>query len=284
MRKRSVDAGAWAAAVLASVALVSSSTAQAQVKLQYKFPEGQKLTYKTTETTEQVLKLAGQAFDNDAKETVLTSWTFGKKRENATQPIEVRIEAYASESSLPGGVTVSFDSAGPSCKISNPDLAYLGDVYKLLSHLDYTVVLDAQNKVKAVEGTEKLLADSEKLNDLAKRTIRDAIDSHKSEFEENHGNLPDALARPGESWERIDKRLSATVRPLPSTEDSNTRVPRNTAMRRSRRSTSRRPRSSTRWIPTRLRPSNCSRATSRSNLATGSSSSTGRRAASSRQS
>jgi len=206
MRKRSVDAGAWAAAALASVALVSSSTAQAQVKFEYKFPEGQKLTYKTTETTSQLLKLAGQAFESDAKETELTSWTFGKKRENATQPIEVRIEAYATESSLPGGVTVSYDTKGPTSKISNPQLAYLGDVYKLLSHLDYTVVLDAQNKVKAVEGTEKILAESDKLNDLAKRTIRDAIDSHKSEFEEHHGNLPDAPARPGEAWERIDKR------------------------------------------------------------------------------
>jgi Family of unknown function (DUF6263) len=207
MRKRSVDAGPWAAVALASVALVCSSTAEAQVKLQYKFPEGQTLTYKKTEKASQVLKLAGQAFETEVKETVLTSWIFGKKQENSTQPIEEKIEAFATEMSLPGGINISYDSKDPNAKIAHPQLSYLDDVYKLLSHLDYTVVLDAQNKVKAVEGTEKILEKTEKLNEMAKQTVRSAVDSQhlKEEFEENHGNLTDVVARPGESWERTDK-------------------------------------------------------------------------------
>jgi hypothetical protein len=207
MRKRSVGAGAWAAVALVSVALVCSSTAQAQVKLQYKFPEGQKLTYKTTEKQSQVLKLAGQAFQTEDKKTYVMSWTFGKQREDSAQPIEARIEAFAVESSLPGGITISYDSNGPSSKIANPQLAYLQDVYKLISHLDYTVVLDAQNKVKAVEGTEKIVEKADKLDEMAKRAIRHAVNPQhlKDEFEENHSNLTDGLARPGESWDRTDK-------------------------------------------------------------------------------
>src|SRR5262249_32540456 len=66
---------------------------------------------------------------------------------------------------------------------------------------------DAQNKVKAIEGTEKLLEKADKLNDLAKQSIRSRIDTQhlKDQFEQAHGNLPDVLARPGEPWERTEK-------------------------------------------------------------------------------
>ena len=204
MRKRSVDARSWAAVALACTALVTSSSAQAQVKLQYKYPEGQKLTYNTTEEVSQVLKLAGQAFPTDQKQTVLMSMTFGKKREGSTQPIAQKVEAYAVEMSLPGGIDVSYDSKDPNAKIANPQLSYLGDVYKLISQFEFTVVLDAQNKVKAVEGTEKTLEKTEKLAETAKQAVRHAIDTQhlKEGFEEDYGFLPDGLLRPGESWEQ----------------------------------------------------------------------------------
>jgi hypothetical protein len=204
MSNRSVGAPPWAAVALASVALVSSSTAQAQVKLQYKYPERQKLTYKSTEKMSQVLKLAGQAFPSAQEKTVLWSSTFGKKRENSAQPIVQKVEAIAFEISLPGGINISYDSKDPNAKITHPQLSYLDDVYKLASHLEYTVVLDAQNKVKGVEGTEKILEKTEKLEEKAKQTIRDAVDfqSIKEDFEEDHVELPDGLVRAGESWDR----------------------------------------------------------------------------------
>jgi hypothetical protein len=207
MRKRSVDVGPWTVIALASVALVVSSTAQAQVKLQYKFPEGQTLSYKTSEKVSQVLKLAGQAFPTEQEQTVLWSWTFGKQRENSTQPIGQKIEALVVEMSLPGGINVSYDSKDPNSKIANPQLSYLDDVYKLGSHLEYTVVLDAHNKVKAVEGTEKVLEQADKLDEKAKQTLRDAVSYQqiKDEFEEIHSDLPDGLVRPGESWDRTDR-------------------------------------------------------------------------------
>src|SRR5450432_2337099 len=41
------------------LALVWTQAAQAQVKLEHKYPEGQKLTYKTTSKTHQTLTLMG---------------------------------------------------------------------------------------------------------------------------------------------------------------------------------------------------------------------------------
>ena len=138
---------------------------------------------------------------------MVSSRTFGKKRDDATQPISEKVEAFATEMSLPGGINIAYDSKDPNAKIDHPALSFLDDVYKLVSQLDYTVVLDAQNKVKAVEGTEKILEKTEKLNETAKAALRSALDSQhlKEDFEQSHGNLPDVLARPGEPWERTEK-------------------------------------------------------------------------------
>ena len=60
MRKQRGGSGLWSAVVLTSLAVLGSPAAWAQVKLEYKFPEGEKLAYKTTSKTAQVLTLMGQ--------------------------------------------------------------------------------------------------------------------------------------------------------------------------------------------------------------------------------
>ena len=102
---------------------------------------------------------------------------------------------------------ITYDSKNPHSKIDNPQLAFLIEVYKLLGQVAYTVVLDGQNKVKAVEGTEKLLEKANALDEMAKQSIRSRLDAQrlKTQFEQSHGNLPDVLARPGEPWERTEK-------------------------------------------------------------------------------
>jgi len=174
---------------VACLATFWSRTAQAQVKLEYKFPEGKKLTYKTDSKIHQILTIMGMEIPTDVEETVLSSRTFGKKRADSTLPVEEKVESLRTEMTLPGGINLNYDSKKPDAKIDNPQLAFLGDVFKLASEIGYTVVLDAQSKVKAIEGTEKLLEKADKL---------------KTQFEQEHHNLPDVLARPGEPWERTE--------------------------------------------------------------------------------
>src|SRR5262245_35689140 len=133
MRNWRIDSGRWAFATLASLALAlaASPAARAQVKLEYKYPEGQKLTYKTTSKTSQVLTLMGNPIETESKETVVTSSTAGKKRPDGTLPIEEKVESIAVELSLPMGVQVSYDSKDPNAKIDNPQLAFLAEIYKL---------------------------------------------------------------------------------------------------------------------------------------------------------
>ena len=191
---------------LSCLALFWAQTAQAQVKLEYKYPEGKALKYKTTSKTSQVLTLGGQEIETQSNQTVTVSSLVGKKRDDASIPVEQKIESLRVELSLPGGINVNYDSSDPNFKVDNEQLAFLGEVFKLTGQITYTVVLDNQNKVKAIEGSEKLLEKAEKLSPPARDAIRSKVqaDKLKMSFEQQLRQLPDILARPGESWERTE--------------------------------------------------------------------------------
>jgi len=198
--------GLVAAIGVGCLALGWPGTAQAQVKLEHKFPEGKKLTYKTTSKTRQVLTVAGTQIESEEDRTIVSSLTAGKRRGDSNLPVERKIGSLRTVLSLPGDIKVTCDSKDPNAKIDNPDLAFLADLFKFTSEIDYTVVLDAQNKVTAIEGTEKLQEKADKLNPAARDLVRSQFDSDKlkREFEQELRRLPDVLARPGESWERTE--------------------------------------------------------------------------------
>jgi hypothetical protein len=190
----------------AFLALLWPQTTLAQVKLEYKFPEGKKLTYKSTVKSKHVLTVADQAYETEQDEVIVTSRTAGTKRDDSSLPIEEKVESVRADFSFPGGIKLTLDSTDPNLKVDEPALAFLAEVFKLAGESRYTVVLDEQKKVKAIEGAEKLLEKADKLSQQARETIRSRLeaDKLKREFEQGHGNLPDVLARPGESWERTE--------------------------------------------------------------------------------
>jgi len=198
--------GLVAAIGVGCLALGWPGTAQAQVKLEHKFPEGKKLTYKTTSKTRQVLTVAGTQIESEEDRTIVSSLTAGKRRGDSNLPVERKIGSLRTVLSLPGDIKVTYDSKDPNAKIDNPDLAFLADLFKFTSEIDYTVVLDAQNKVTAIEGTEKLQEKADKLNPAARDLVRSQFDSDKLKrsFEQGLNVLPDVLARPGEPWERTE--------------------------------------------------------------------------------
>jgi hypothetical protein len=204
MRIRRAGVGRVAAVGVGLLALVGSQAAQAQVKLEYKYPEGKTLTYKTTTKTHQILTINGMEIPTDAEEMVVGSQAVGKRRGDSSLPITSKVESLRAELALPGGINITFDSSDPNAKIENEQLAFLAEVFKLASEIAYTVVLDEQNKVKAVEGTEKILEKADKLSPQGRDAIRTRLqaDKLKTQFEQSHRNLPDVLARPGEPWER----------------------------------------------------------------------------------
>jgi Family of unknown function (DUF6263) len=193
---------------IACLTMFGPQAAQAQVKLEYKFPEGKKQTYKTTSRVRQLLTF----MNNMEKESVLRqtkiwSRSFGKRRGDSTLPIEEKVESLRDEYTFPGGMKLTLDSSDPKVKIADQELAFLGDVFKLESTITYVVVLDGQAKVKAIEGTDQLKRKAESLGALiAREEFQDEIGTDRltRKFEEGIHNFPDTLARTGEPWERSE--------------------------------------------------------------------------------
>jgi Family of unknown function (DUF6263) len=208
MTFRSARSGFVAILVVACLAALWSQTAQAQVKLEYKFPEGKKLTYKTTSRVRQVLTF----MNNQEKESVMREtkvWTrsVGKHRGDSTLPVEEKVQFLRDEYTFPGGFKLTLDSSDPNIKVDNRELTFLGDVFKLESAIVYTAVLGKETKVKAIEGIEKLKEKAEKLADsIAREEFQNEIgaDRLKTKFEQSIHNFPDTLARTGEPWERTE--------------------------------------------------------------------------------
>ena len=191
---------------LGFLALFWSQAVRAQVKLEYKFPESNTLKYKTSAKTTHILTLAGQEFETVNEETVVKSRAVGMKRADGGLPIEEKVDSLRIDLAIPGGIKVNYDSSDPNAKIDNPDLAFLAEAFNLVAETVYTVVLDSANKVKAVEGAEKLLEKADKLSQQARDVIRSHLETDrlKQDFEQELGNVPDIVTRPGESWERSE--------------------------------------------------------------------------------
>jgi Family of unknown function (DUF6263) len=186
--------------------MAAAPAARAQVKLEYKFPEGKTLTYKTTMKMNQTMTLMGMEIPTEVEQTVVASQVIGKRAGDATLPVQQKVDSMRNELSLPGGIQVTYDTKDPDAKIDNEQLKFLEDVFKLAGQIAYTVVLDDKNKIKAIEGTETLLEKVDKLDPKVRSTMRTQLqaDKLKTKFEQSHANLPDVLARPGESWERTE--------------------------------------------------------------------------------
>ena len=194
--------------------------------LSIKFPEGKRLTYKTTSRVRQVLTF----MNNMEKASVLRQtkvWTrsIGKRRSDSTLPIEEKVEFLRDEYTLPDGLKLTLDSSDSKIKIDDPELKFLSDVFKLESAIAYAVVLDGQAKVKAIEGTEQLREKARSLNlrlRLKSSRARSGTDRLKTKFEQTIHNFPDVPARAGEPWERTE--ISKSVEDVHHSQE--VRVPR----------------------------------------------------------
>ncbi len=173
-----------------------------QVKLEYKFPEGKKLTYKRTSKIQQKLTLMGMDIEREEERSEVTSFNTGKHRGDLI-PVGWRVESLRVEMALPGEKLV-FDTRDPKAKIDTPGLSFLNDMFDLEGHMALTIVLDKNNKVTAVEGAEELQGKVEKLGPEAREQMSKRFESEKLKrvFEQEFQILPDVLARPGEPWER----------------------------------------------------------------------------------
>src|SRR5262249_37093859 len=119
------------------------------------------------------------------------------------------VDSIRMKASLPGGIELAFDSANPAeSKVDLPQLAYIPELLKALVGSTFTIVLDAQNKAKSVEGAEKILDKVKDKGDQVVEAVKGRLDVDKTKkaFDQSHGIFPTILVREGEPWDRTDDR------------------------------------------------------------------------------
>jgi hypothetical protein len=214
------DGHGWvSAAVAACLMLASATVGRAEGKLEFKYPEGKALEYKSTANVFQVLNLMGMEIQSSEKRTMTWSVTGGKRRGDGSQPLAVKTLSLRSEMKLQGGIELSFDSSKHDSFSGDQNFAALGDVYRLQSDLAYTLVLDEHGTPKAVEELDAIRDKAGKLDPISQEMVRGQIDPDKIkiQFEQDQHFLPDHPVRPGDTWERnevLDSRggMMLTVR------------------------------------------------------------------------
>src|SRR4051794_17701366 len=98
----------WLPALVIVGSVVPTAQAQAQVKLEHKFPEGTSSSFRTTSKTHQILSIMGMDIETEAEESVVTNSTVGKRNPDGTLPVAQKIVSIRSQLALPGGINVSF--------------------------------------------------------------------------------------------------------------------------------------------------------------------------------
>ncbi len=172
--------------------------AQAQVKLEHKFIEGQKTVTHTTLTVKQTLTLAGMGLDTNSDRFVISTAQVGKRDAEGKIRIEQKTDKLTVTLKLPGGIDASFDSDDPNKKADNPALEPLMQLMRASAKAKITMIRDQSGKVVAVEGLDKAA-------DEVPEELKGEFNPEQTKKAANQEleSLPEGSVKPGDTWTKM---------------------------------------------------------------------------------
>lgn len=196
---------AWFAAV--AVAL-SAGTAQAQVKLQFKFPEKSSSSYVESTHIDQTLSVNGMDIPTKSDQAVRSRQNVGDQRPDGSVPVTQTIEAVKMSLELPGGISLNVDTETPGDPPAGelPQLRPIRDVIKALVGASYVMVFGKDGKVAGIEGAEQAIKSGEGLDANILASLKKRFDAErlKRDMSDAYEIFPDILLREGEPWNRSE--------------------------------------------------------------------------------
>lgn len=178
--------------------LLGSTVASAQVTLEVKYPEGTKYTVQKEGKTTQTLTLAGMNIDTKSTTFGTTTTQIGKRAADGSLDIEQKVDSLQTETSLPGGLMLRFDSANPDKKADIPQLEPILEALRVTFRLPVTAVLDSKNKISRVSLPE---GEFEKLSESVKDRFKP--EWLKKAADRSISVLPDGPVKKGDTWDRF---------------------------------------------------------------------------------
>ncbi|MFN3651852.1 MAG: DUF6263 family protein [Armatimonadota bacterium] len=186
-------------ATLLAVGLVTA--ASAQVKLELKFPEGEKRTVVETTRVAQTLTIAGMNVETRAEGASTTEVAYGARRPDGNQPITETIKHVKLRLEVPGS-EVDFDSDKPAPAVGGP-LDQVIESLKASKGVSYTILLSPQNKVAGVEGLDKVV---QNLPPAVAESLKSEYSPEKVKqaAEQAYSVLPAEPVKKGDRWSRTE--------------------------------------------------------------------------------
>lgn len=186
--------------LLITIVAIAFSTCPAfsQVILELKHPDNSKSSVESVVKTNQVLTLAGMNIETKSQTSLIMNRTSGERAADGTISVVEKCEVLQSEISLPGGITLQFDSSNPDKKADLPLLEPIMERLRLTFKTPATIVLDPKGLIKEIKFPEDIAASA----DAANKSLFDTA-KRKKAAEQARGYLPDGPVNPGDSWERF---------------------------------------------------------------------------------
>ncbi|MFO0917752.1 MAG: hypothetical protein U0872_05480 [Planctomycetaceae bacterium] len=150
--------------------------------------------------TEQTLTLAGMDIDTKSTLFSIATITSGKRDTDGNLTLEESIDVLQTDLSLPGGLTVQFDSANPDKAADNAVLEPLLDMLRATFKNPVTMTVDRDNHVQDL----KFANNPEETLPKEVRGFLDPV-SRKKSAEQAWGFLPDRAVAIGDQWERTEE-------------------------------------------------------------------------------
>lgn len=188
-------------------ALAAPAFCRAQVELKFKHVEGRERELRQVVKTDQILTINGMDLTTKVEQVVMMRVRTGKREADGKLPVRVNFDAIQQDMDLPGGLKFTFDSKHPEdAKVSNPALDIIKDIDNAIVGGGYTILLDKDDHVTAIEGAEAVVSKAGEINPKAAEAIKKQFDpaTLKRGTEQEYAVVEPGLVRPGDTWERTE--------------------------------------------------------------------------------
>lgn len=189
---------------LSAAMLVAGMPVSGQVTLKHQWKDGEKITYDTKMQMKQVMTIDGNEFATMNDQVLVVGMEVGKRAKDGSVPVDCAITHMKTKLSLPGDVTIEFDSKKPNKPAPDPRLEPLLKALRASAQLKYRQVLGKDNRVVAVTGSQSILKE---LDPAIAAMMKDQVDPDylKTAANQDLDQIPQKPIKKGDKWQRKKK-------------------------------------------------------------------------------
>lgn len=181
------------------VAGAASASAADEVKLVPKYEAGKTQVFQNEMTLTQQLNLAGMTIDTAVNVFETQSLEVLESTGDGGAKCRLKPTKFQIELSLPGGITVSFDSDNPNQEPDNAALKPVFDVFRVAATSQTSFEIASDGEIKNIKYEAEGL---DELDDMFKDSF--TPERLKIELGQAFGRLPKTAVAPGDTWTKSE--------------------------------------------------------------------------------